>query len=502
MEERKATIRGAGVMGTRLKEEPVGYLDRLYHAEVSAATAVPIHAFDKAHAVALAEAKLLPDEVAKTILRALAAIPEEQVVDVRTKAGGGIHAGEHYLTARFGSDIGGSLHLGRSSGDLYGVGIRGALRAGLLETLEGLIVARQALLDLAAVHLDTVLVGTTHGQHAQPETLAHWATMFEQAFARDAGRMLAAYRSINRSPAGAAIMTGSDFPIDRRRVAELLGFSDALPNTWDAIHSQDAKMEVAAALSIATQSLARLADDLMLWSGYEHRMVELPDWFCGTSSIMPQKKNPDGLEDFKALAARSVSIFLRLVMAEKGPTGLTIFERRENDADLITLCGDLALRLTVLGRLLSALVFNQQRMLELAGANWSTATDLGAVIVRHTGMSWRQAHQLVGGFVRYCIDHGVNPGSASTGDLDRAAEGLGIPTPLLQHKDFEEAMDPTGFVKRRRIFGGPAPEVVLDAMGRSRHDLLKDNQFVSGLRGDLDQAKSRLESAIRSILEG
>src|SRR5690606_20510899 len=148
--------------------------------------------------------------------------------------------------------------------------------------------------------------GYTHGQHAQPTTLGHWAAMMERSFARDVARLHSLWERLNLSPAGAAIMTGSDFALDRERTSELLGFDRPLQNTMDAILSHDLEMEIASVYAVCGATLARVADDLFLWSTTEFAFVEIPDRFCGTSSIMPQKKNPDALEDIKSVAGRAL----------------------------------------------------------------------------------------------------------------------------------------------------------------------------------------------------
>lgn len=492
--------RGEGNSGTRLSQEPLAYLDA-YKSRVVPATADAIHAFDKAHTVMLAECGIIRRETAAAILRGLRKMESTGVYQARADAGGGIHSGEQYLTKTFGKDVGGYLHIGRSSGDLGAVATRLFQRETVLSLLLGLLDTRAALLSLADNHLETVMPGTTHGQHAQPTTLAHWAAMFCEVFSRDVERLEGLLSRINRSPAGAAIMTGSDFPVDRARVAALLGFDTVLPNTLDAIQSHDLELEFACVLLSISQALGRIGDDMMLWSTYEYGMIELPDYFCGTSSIMPQKKNPDGMEDLKSLAAQSLGMLSTLVMTERGPTGLTIMERRNSDALIRNLGEAIVLRLRVLPKLFADIKIREDRMLTLSSANWSCATDLSAALVREANVDWRTAHAIVGGFVRHCLQAGIGPREATSKDLDTATEALSLAPPRLSEEIFGKAMDPVDFVRRRTLEGGPAPEQVVHQIANALQRVATDRAHFDEYRNRMAAAAENLEAAIDSLVE-
>lgn len=491
--------RGMGNSGTRLAEEPLAYLDA-YKSRLTPQAAGWIHRFDKAHAVMLVRTGIVETNTGTAILAGLRQMEAEGIFEARSRAGGGIHSAEQYLTKRFGHEVGGYLHIGRSSGDLGAVATRLILREQTLALIDGLFGSRDALLELAGAHLDTVMPGTTHGQHAQPTTLAHWAAMFNEVFERDTARLRGVIGRLNRSPAGAAIMTGSDFPMDREFVSDMLGFDDVLPNTLDAIQSHDVEIEFASVLLALAQSLGRLADDLMLWSTFEYAMVELPDYFCGTSSIMPQKKNPDGLEDFKSLAAQSLGVLSTLVMTERGPTGLTIMERRNSDALLRGLGEAITLRLAVMPALFRDISFNRDRMRHLAGANWACATDLSAALVRHAGVDWRTAHAITGNFVRYCLQHRIEPCTATSRDLDLATAALSLKAPALPAQKFSEAIDPVEFVRRRTLQGGPAPEAVETQIRAAQTKLRSEQLDVAAFRRRIELADARLEAAVDAMV--
>jgi argininosuccinate lyase len=494
-----AAYQGFRAAGGRLAEEPLAHLD-FHRSNLLGESVFAIHAFDKAHATMLTEEGIIPRATGAAILGAFRRMEGEGVEEARAWADGGMHSGEHYLIKTLGEEIGGRLHLGRSSGDLIEVARRIVFRNHVHRLLAALGVVRATLLDLAGQHTGTVMPGYTHGQHAQPTTFGHWATLFEEVFARDTARLLSFHARLNRSPAGAAIMTGSDFPLNRHRTAALLGFDSPLSHTMDAILSHDLEMEYAGVLAVLAQNLARLAEDLFLWSTMEFAMVELPDRYCGTSSIMPQKKNPDGLEDMKSVAAQSLGVVATVMMAEKGPTGFPIMERRNSQAILWELGRNLGVRFESLAPLLRDLDVRRERMRELAGANWAQVTDLAAALVRDSAIDWRTAHQIVGVFVRQCVQAGIRPAQAQSSHLDAAARSLGRDAPALSAGSFADAMDPAAFVERRRLLGGPAASALTREIAGARLKLAADEQRLAALNRQVEQAREDLEQAITAVI--
>lgn len=485
----------------RLSDPPLDFL-KSHKEEVVPQTAAAMHDVDLAHVVMLTETGILPTETGVALLQALLAVLAEGVQAVRCVAGGGNHAGERVLTARLGQALGGCLGLARSSGDLSALSIRLYLREAIGTLDDALGVLRATLLDFAGTHCTTVMVGTTHGQHAQIITLGHWALMAEAALARDAARLSDLHGRVNCSPAGAGIMAGTRFPVDRARMAALLGFDAVLDNMMDAVLAHDLELEHAATLLNLAQTLARLADDLMLWSTFEYGMIELPDWFCGTSSLMPQKKNPDGLEDLKSLAAEASGLLAALAATERGPTGYPIIERRTSDALLRACTERMMARLAVLPRLFETLHVDTGRMRDLAGRHWAQASDLAALLVERGGLDWRRAHGLIGAVIRRCLDARIAPDAVSPAILTEVAQARGMALPPLSAAEIGAALDPVMSVARRDGFGGPAPEAVLAAVTRRRGVLEADRQRATARRRALEVARAGLIDAARTLVDG
>ena len=232
LKQTSSEYRGFRTPGIRLKEEMLPHLQHLAAGRSRRYLHV-LHAFDKAQAVMLVEEGLMRPEHGRAILASLRQMEKDGAVETRTREGGGLHSGEQYLIRRLGEDVGGRLHLGRSSGDLSSVGMNTVQREGVLRIMEGVNRLRRLLLDLARQHTDTILPGYSFGQHAQPMTLAHLFLSWAANLARDFDRHAGVYRRVNTSPAGAAIMVGSDFGLNRRRTAELLGFDAVHENAAD-----------------------------------------------------------------------------------------------------------------------------------------------------------------------------------------------------------------------------------------------------------------------------
>jgi argininosuccinate lyase len=498
--QHSSEYRGYRTPGIRLMEEPValGEIRGANFAEMADA----IHWFDKAHLVMLVEEELVSPRAGSAMLSALSELEPDRVLSERLRVGGGTHSGENYLIRRLGEDAGGQLHLGRSSGDLAEVGLRVTMRKRLLRILDALVSLRRAILPLSGEHRGTVMPGYTHGQQAQPTTYGHWLAMWAQVMARDFERFSQLYDRVNMSPAGAAILTGTDFPLNRHRTSELMGFTAPLPNTLDAIHSHDLQLEYSATLAVHAANMGRLADDILLWATSEFGFVRVPDRYCSTSSIMMQKRNPQAPQATKAIAAMATGAVTIACMSFKGSTGLPIHERGYVEGQLWSLSDEVSQSLGWWTDLLPALRVNADRMAEMAGAHWAQATDLAGALVRERNMGWRTAHQIVGILCRLAEERDLSPAEATPELLDEAAvEYLGEPVGLSQIT-ITTALDARQFPARRTLYGGPGAEAVEAELAELHSQLEFDESSLSARRSGLAQATAVLDDAIEAIHGG
>jgi argininosuccinate lyase len=501
LKQPSSEYRGFRTAGIRLGEEMLPQLARLSAGRTQPMLAT-LHAFDKAHAVMLVEEKLLSRPAGTAILRALRDMEQEGVVETRTRVGGGLHSGEQYLIRRLGEEVGGRLHLARSSGDLSSVGINVLQRDKLRALMHGVNRLRRVLLDLARRHTDTILPGYSFGQHAQPMTLAHLWLSWAATLGRDFQRLHGAYRRVNVSPAGAAIMVGSDFAVNRARTAELLGFDAVHENCADAILelTADDSLEVPMVLALLYHSMAKWADDLILWSTSEFGFVDVPDRFCNTSSIMMQKKNVIGPAEVKGAAAEALGCVVTSYHALKGPTGLPITERYYALETLWRVADAGARDLAWFAELLPALGVRAAHMREQAWRHWATATDLASALVRERDLPWRTAHQIVGILVRLCEERALGPADVTPALLDEAAVAYhGVPAGLAE-ATIREALDPGRFVAVRTLQGGPAPSESRRQAGVFEQALADDEKTVADIEARLAEAGRRLEAAVDAII--
>ena len=451
---------------------------------------------DMAHLAMLSDQKLIGEEQAGMIARSLLkmkrnGIPDE-AFDERFED---IHAGiEGELIADAGIEAGGRLHMARSRNDEVATCLRVRSRQDILKIAGSLSVLRSILIRSAEEHIGTVMPGFTHLQHAQPTTLAHHLLAYEEAFSRDSERLLDAYRRVNRSPLGSAAFASTGFPIDRRMTADLLGFDDILGNSMDAVSARDFALEILSALTIMMTNVSRLCEELILWSSAFVRFVELDDAYCSTSSIMPQKKNPDCAEIMRGHAGSVAGAFQAVAVSVKG---LPMSYNR----DLQTLTPhlwrgieDAAASIDILAGMIGTAAFNTERMREESDRGFSTATELADTLVREFGLPFRTAHNIVGRAVR--------SGEITTATLEEAGRemgGISLAERGLSAERIQQALDPDTVIDTREVAGGPGKGVMQEAILRRRDALKESEMMITTHIHALQRAEEDLMTVLRRL---
>jgi argininosuccinate lyase len=485
--------------GVRLNAEMSPLLYKYFYAPMKGKAWKGFHMFDKAHTVMITEEGIIPKAAGVAILQALRKMEAEGAERVREHLGGHMHCGEAYATMTAGPELAGWMHVGRSSGDLQAVGARVDARDLAIAFMTALIRLSQTLLRRAEEHIDTVMPGYTHLQHAEPITLAFYLLSFVHQFERDFERFQGAYGRTNISPAGCAILTTTDFPINRRRTQTLMGFDGLLTNAKDAIWTMDYLVECLSCIMGTAGILTRLADDLSIWHSSEFRMVEIPDEFCGTSSIMPQKKNPYGTEAVRGLSGDVIGS----VMAFFAQTN-----HQSDSCEMLTmapLCLYQAAErclaaLQIMDGVLRGLKVNREVMAERAGMFWAQATSLANTLVREKQLPFRSAHQVIGVLVRMAYDQGKAPGEVTAEMVDDAArEVTGQPVRLGEDR-LREALDPSVIIRSKKAIGGTAPERVQEDLLGCLERVKEEEQVVAEIQSALARAERELEAAIDAAL--
>ncbi|MBJ2152864.1 argininosuccinate lyase [Paracoccus sp. IB05] len=458
------------------------------------------HRFDKAHVVMLAEEGFHSGKDAKTILEALRRMEAAGITETRAETEAGEHSGEAWLITEIGEEIGGRIHAGRSSGDFMAVTSRIFIREFLLKLMAASIELRRVLLQLAEEHIDTVMPGSTWSQHAQPTTFAHYVMSWEASLENDFQRLKQLYDRVNVSPAGSAIFTGSRYPINRERTADLLGFDGVIQNTRYAVLGFDGWLGVPAeaftAPALMMMNVSGIASELYLWSNTEFSYVELADRYCGTSSIMPQKKNPYTLMWIRGAAARTYGR-LSSYMTEMHDMAMGYTRQLAPTLD------DILEATQIMTGVLSSLTIHKDRMLENAtNMNWICATDIADLIVIEKGLPFRTAHQIVAILVRIGISRGLTQTAVTSALVDEAAmEYMGQPLNLGDDA-VRRALDPASCVEARQLTGGPAPARVREDIARARQLAARDEAGLGEMAERLSAAADRLETAIDTLIAG
>ena len=439
---------------------------------------------DRAHLIMLREAGLITKGDSSRIIQALDRIDASDL-----GPGEDVHeAIEAYLISQVG-EVGGRMHTGRSRNDEVATCIRLALRDEILSLMDEVLSLIETIWRRADEFRETLSPGFTHTQHAQPTTLAHHLIAHGDALSRDLDRLLDAYPRLNKSPLGSAAFASTGFPIDRRRTCELLGFDAIIENSMDAVSTRDFILEVLSALSILMINLSRIAEELILWSTTEFAYIEIDDLFASTSSIMPQKKNPDTAELVRAKAG---SVLGSLTSALAICKALPLSYNR--DLQEVTPHLRRALSWTrgstrIMDGCMSSVRFDVDRLEKSAGSGFSTATELADSLVRKTGIPFRKAHRIVGTIA-------ASGDLPEIEDLDRAAEPLGIrPSEMgFGKKDLDEALDPRRNVAKRDLPGGPAPSEVSRMLEEREGGLVRYRSKVGEMRERAERALHQLRS--------
>jgi argininosuccinate lyase len=399
-----------------------------------------------------------------------------------------------------GSDVGGRLHTGRSRNDLHTTAWRMALRARLIELMRVVGRLRQTMIDMADRHVETVMPGYTHTQHAQPITLGYYLVAASDGLARDWRRLRAALDCCDRSPLGAGALATTGFPISREQTRDLLGFADLVEVAYEAVASRDDLQESAAALTLMMTGISRLATDLQSWNTLEYGFIEFDDAFSSVSSIMPQKKNPATMEHVKAVAGMATGMLGTVLACVKNtgfadvndgvsaanPTALEAIERA-------------TLALAAFDGALASLKVRADVMRRSAEVGYGTATELADIMVRSTGISFRMAHNVVGRVVREALERGRSADEITLEDVETAAEALFGRRLGLSTEDVAEALDPMQNVRARGATGGPAPERMAEMIARRRALIADDVAALEVVADRIDAAYAVLAARVRDF---
>jgi argininosuccinate lyase len=361
---------------------------------------------------------------------------------------------ETLLTAKIG-DLGKKLHTARSRNDQVALDVRLYLRDEILAVRELIFTLEEALLTLAQEHLETIMPGYTHLQKAQPITLAHHLMAYFEMFRRDLGRLDDCHKRLLAMPLGSGALAATGFPIDREFIREQLDFREITRNSMDGVSDRDFAIEFCSFASIMMMHLSRFSEELILWSTEEFSFIDIDDAFSTGSSIMPQKKNPDIAELVRGKTGRVYGDLITLLTLMKSLPLAYNKDMQEDKEALFDAVDTVKKCLLVFTPMLVTSKFNKKQMALAARGSFTNATDLADYLVVK-GLPFRDAHEVVGKAVLYCIDNNLALEELELKKFQLFSE-------LIDY-DVYQCLDIRESVARRKIPGGPAPEAVQKAL--------------------------------------
>ncbi len=358
--------------------------------------------------------------------------------------------------------VGGKLHTARSRNDQVAVDVRLYLRDEVDAIRKALTALRKALLDQAEKNLEVIMPGYTHLQTAQPILFSHHMLAYVEMFARDAGRLDDLRKRLNVLPLGAGALAGTTFPIDREWVAAQLGFDGVTRNSLDSVSDRDFAIEFCSFAALLMMHLSRLAEELVLWSSADFAFIDLSDGFCTGSSIMPQKKNPDVPELVRGKTGRVYGNLIALLTLMKALPLAYNKDMQEDKEPLFDTIDTVRGSLKVFAEMIAQMTVNAARMREAAARGFSTATDVADYLVRK-GLPFRQAHEVVGKTVRYCVETGKDIPELTLEEFRQFSKKI--------EADIFAAVTLEASVNARQATGGTARVAVENEIARARQTL-------------------------------
>ncbi len=421
-----------------------------------------------AHAQMLAKQKLISKKDAELIVSGLVAIQDEieqgklvfkpELEDIHMNI-------ESRLFEKIG-DVAGKLHTARSRNDQVALDLRLFVKEAVSETASKLRDFQHALLDIAEANKAVIMPGYTHLQQAQPVLFAHHLLAYFEMLRRDVMRFQDCLKRADVLPLGSGALAGVAYPVDRDFVAEKLDFGEVSANSLDAVSDRDFVIEYEAAAAMTMMHLSRLAEEMVLWSSAEFGFVELDEAYTTSSSIMPQKKNPDVAELARGKTGRVYGNLLSILTMMKGLPLAYNRDMQEDKEGLFDTVDTLLSTLEVFAGLIKTLKVNAARMQTAMANSYILATDLADYLVRK-GLPFRQAHNVVGRLVQYAMSK------------KRSFQELGLDeyrsfSPLFADDVYGITVETS--VAARSAIGGTAPARVAAALSRARKLIKVSNE--------------------------
>lgn len=368
---------------------------------------------------------------------------------------------ERLLTEQIGP-VAGKLHTARSRNDQVATDLHLWMEQHVEALTTALRELQSVITEQAEQHIETVMPGYTHLQRAQPISLAHHLLAYFWMFERDVERLTDNQKRIRKSPLGAGALAGTTFPIDRFRSAELLGFESVYPNSLDAVSDRDFVIEYLGIASTVMMHLSRFCEEIIIWASQEFSFIELSDAFSTGSSMMPQKKNPDFAELIRGKTGRVYGNLMGFLTTMKA-LPLAYNKDMQEDKEGVFDTADTVLKsVQIFTGMIESATFKTEALKKATMQDFSNATELADYLVTK-GIPFREAHEIVGKAVLYCVQNGC------------FLKDLSLETYQTFHPDITEVvyplLDPVQAVARRTSYGGTGFAAVSEQLELAKQHL-------------------------------
>jgi argininosuccinate lyase len=423
-----------------------------------------------AHVTMLAAADILTNDERDMIISGLKdleiAIEQNEVTfDISAED---IHMNiESLLIQRIG-DVAKKMHTGRSRNDQVATDMRLYIKKEIAAIDQDVFDLLSTILTLSGQHTETIMPGYTHLQKAQPTTFSHHLMAYFEMFKRDRDRLITTYNRMNQSPLGAGAFATTTYPLNRQMTAELLGFDSICLNSMDAVSDRDFLLDVLYTLSMIMMHLSRFSEEIILWCSHEFRFIDLDDAYSTGSSIMPQKKNPDIPELIRGKTGRVYGDLMSLLTTMKGLPLAYNKDTQEDKEVTFDAIDTLKMCIPIFTKLLDTMTVRKEVMRSGAEGGFTNATDAADYLVKK-GLPFRDAHEVLGKLVLYCVNNNTNLSELSLDEYQKLS-------PLFT-EDVFEAISLDTCVNKRQVIGGPAKEQ-METVNQLAKDYLEKNATI------------------------
>jgi argininosuccinate lyase len=431
--------------------ESISFDQRLYREDILGSIT---------HANMLAERHIINWQEAEQIITGLEAIREE-IEQGKFEFDPALEDIHMNIETRLFEKIGetaGKLHTARSRNDQVATDMRLFVKDVILQSVAQLKAFQETLLELATANKEVITPGYTHLQRAQPILLAHHLLAYFEMFQRDVDRFNDCYKRTDVLPLGSGALAGVPYLIDRRLLCKELGFKQISSNSMDAVSDRDFLIEYQAAASIAMMHLSRLAEEIILWSTAEFGFVEIDDAYATSSSIMPQKKNPDVAELARGKTGRVYGNLMAILTIMKGLPLAYNRDLQEDKEGFFDTADTLHNTLDAFNGMMKTIRFNAERMRQAAGESYTLATEVADYLAKK-GMPFREAHGIVGKLVLAAISKGKSLQELPLSDYRNLS-------PLFEEDVYSITIESS--IAARNVPGGTAPRQIDRALKKAR----------------------------------